>query len=379
MKIILFANTDWYLYNFRLPLAEGLRAQGHEIILLSPSGPYAKRLQALGFHWMEFDFARHGMNPIAEARTLLRLLALYRRERPDVVHHFTVKCILYGSLVAPLAGIKSIINAVTGLGYVFSEGQGLKRWLRPLVKGLYRFSLRGTRVIFQNPDDRDLFVEQGLVCEADAVLIRGSGVDTVLFSPRPESPGLALVVFPGRLLRDKGVGDFVSAARLLRAEGLSARFALVGDLDENNPVSILRAEIQEWTQRGDVEWWGWRENMEEVFSQSHIVCLPSFYKEGLPKVLIEAASSGRPIVTTDWPGCREVVRPGENGLLVPPLDPRALADAIRTLVENPSLRERMGRAGREIAVREFSIEHILAQTLGVYTTMMRPSKETCQN
>jgi len=374
MKILLFANTDWYLYNFRLPLAEGLRARGHEVTLLSPPGPYVARMQSAGFRWVEFDFARHGINPLAEAWTLVRLLSLYRRERPDVVHHFTIKCVLYGSLVAPLAGIRSVINAVTGLGYVFSEGQGLKRWIRPLVKGLYRFALRGTRVIFQNPDDRGQFIQQKLVRASDAVLIRGSGVDVGLFSPKPEVSGMPLVVFPGRLLKDKGVGDFAAAAHLLHAEGVEARFALVGDIDANNPISLQPKEIQEWVQRGDVEWWGWQENMNEVYARSHVVCLPSFYKEGLPKVLIEAAASGRPIVTTNWPGCREVVQPGENGLLVPPLDPRALADALRALIEDPSLRERMGRAGREIAVREFSMEHILAQTLEVYTSMTRSAK-----
>ena len=376
MKIILFANTDWYLYNFRSPLAQSLQEQGHEVILLSPPGPYVERLQALGLRWMEFDFARHGMNPVAEGLTLLRLLSVYRRERPDTVHHFTIKCVLYGSLVAPLAGVQSVINAVTGLGYMFSEGQGLKRWLHPLIKGLYRFALRGTRVIFQNPDDRNLFLEQRLAREADTFLIRGSGVDIHRFSPKPEAPGTPLIVFPGRLLRDKGVGDFVAAARFLRSDDVQVRLALVGDLDENNPLSVSRQEVQEWVRSGDVEWWGWREDMNEVYAQAHIGCLPSFYKEGLPKVLIEAASSGRPIVTTDWPGCREVVQPGENGLLVPPLNAHALAAALRALLEDPSRRRQMGLAGREMAVREFSKEQIVRQTLDVYRTFSYPIKES---
>jgi glycosyltransferase involved in cell wall biosynthesis len=370
MKILLFANTDWYLYNFRLALAQSLQAQGHEVILVSPPGLYVDRLQALGFCWVKFNLARRGLNLFSEGATIIRLLFLYRRERPDIVHHFTIKCVLYGSLVARLAGVKSVVNSVTGLGYVFSAEAGPKNWLRSIVMLLYRLALRRTKVIFQNPDDWKLFIEQGLVQSDNSVVIRGSGVDVDRFSPKPESAGIPIVLFPGRLLWDKGVGEFVSAARALRAKGVSARFVLVGDRDSNNPSSVPLDQIQEWVQKGDIEWWGWRDDMNEVYAQVHLICLPSYYKEGLPKALIEAASSGRPIITTDMPGCREIVREGKNGLLVPPRDPIALARAICLLLGDPLQRQQMGIIGREIAIGEFSKDRIIFQTLAVYNSMV---------
>ena len=371
MKIILFANTDWYLYNFRLPLAQSLQEGGYQVILLSPSGPYVERLQAQGFRWVNFPLSRRGLNPFAEGFTILRLLSLYQYEKPDIVHHFTIKCVLYGSLVARLIGIKSVVNSVTGLGYVFLAGGTIKNVLRWFITFFYRFVLRGTKVIFQNPDDQQLFLEYRLVRENDAVLILGSGVDIERFVPKPEEAGEPIIVFPGRLLWDKGVGEFVAAARMLQDEGVRARFVLVGESDPNNPACIPQEQIQEWIQKGDIEWWGWREDMNQVFAQAHLVCLPS-YREGLPKSLIEAASSGRPIVTTDLPGCREVVQEGKNGLLVPARDPEALATAIRSLLQNQIQRQKMGALGRELAVSLFSESKIVAQTLGVYHSVYQP-------
>ncbi|PJH75067.1 MAG: glycosyltransferase family 1 protein [Anaerolineae bacterium CG_4_9_14_0_8_um_filter_58_9] len=376
MKIILFANTDWYLYNFRLALAQALRERGDQVTLLSPNGPYAARLQELGFRWIQFPMARRNLNPLLEADTILRLADLYRRERPELVHHFTVKCVLYGSLVSRLLGIRSVVNSVTGLGYVFTEGYGSppkyggsrRRWLQRIVKLFYRILLRRTYVIFQNPDDQAIFILNELVDPQRAALIRGSGVDILRFSPRPEEEGLPVVILPARLLWDKGVAEFVQAARLLRAEGVQARFVLVGDSDPENPSSVPLAQIQEWEREAVIEWWGWVEDMAEAYAKAHIVCLPS-YREGLPKTLIEAAACGRPIIASDVPGCREVVRLGENGLLVPSHDPFALADAIRLLIKNPTLRQEMGTRGRDIAVKEFPTAQIIAQTLAVYQSL----------
>jgi glycosyltransferase involved in cell wall biosynthesis len=376
MKIILFANTDWYLYNFRLALAQALRERGDQVTLVSPNGPYTARLQELGFRWIQFPMARRNLNPLLEAITILRLARLYRCERPELVHHFTVKCVLYGSLVSRLLGIRSVVNSVTGLGYIFTEGNGSppkyggsgRRWLQKIVKLFYRILLRRTYVIFQNPDDQAVFIQNGLIDPQRAALIRGSGVDILRFSPRPEEEGLPVVILPARLLWDKGVAEFVQAAHLLRAEGIQARFALVGDSDPENPSSVPLAQIQEWEREAVIEWWGWVEDMAEAYAKAHIVCLPS-YREGLPKTLIEAAACSRPIVASDVPGCREVVRHGTNGLLVPSHDPFALADAVRLLVKNPSLRQKMGTRGRDIAVKEFSTTQIISQTLSVYQSL----------
>ena len=365
MKILMFANTDWYLYNFRLAQARALCERGDEVVLLSPPGSYGPRLCALGLRWIPFPFARRSLNPFSAIRTVARLLNLYRLEKPDLVHHFTVKCVLYGSLASQLLGIRSVVNSVTGLGYIFMEGGGARRWLRGFIKAAYRFLLHRTWVIFQNPDDRAAFLQDNLVVPERAALIRGSGVDTHHFFPQPEPEGLPLVILPARMLWDKGVGEFVAAARSLRAGGLQARFALVGDSDDQNPASVPVSQLKEWEKEAMIEWWGWRDNMAEVYAQSAIVCLPS-YREGLPKTLIEAAACGRSIVTSDVPGCREVVRQGENGLLVPVRDADALAQALSDLLKDPGLRHAMGTRSRAIAEKEFSMELVVSQTFALY-------------
>ena len=363
MKIILFANTDWYLYNFRLELAKTLRTRGDEVVFLSPPGDYAAKLTGLGFRWIEFPFSRRGMNPLAELSAIYRLWLLYRREKPDLVHHFTIKCVLYGSTAAHLAGIPRIINAITGLGYVFNKGNHL---LGILARFFYRLVLKNTQVIFQNPDDLETFIQAKLLHPTQAHLIRSSGVDLARFIPEPEkSSQPPLVILPARLLKDKGVLEFVETALLLKQRNVLARMALAGDPDPHNPTSVSPQEIQTWVTEGIIEAWGWQEKMADVYRASHLVCLPS-YREGVPRSLLEAAASGRAIVTTDAPGCREVVRHGINGLLVPLRDPQALADAIQTLLENPQLRQEMGQRGREIVEKEFSSEIVIAQTLGVY-------------
>jgi glycosyltransferase involved in cell wall biosynthesis len=369
VKILLFANTDWYLYNFRLALAEALRARGNEVVLVSPEGSYVPRLQELGFRWISFPFTQHGLNPLFEISTILHLLSLYRHEKPDLVHQFTVKCVLYGSLVCRLLGIRPVVNSVTGLGYVFTESKGARQGLRRLIILLNRLMLRHTWVIFQNPDDRDFFLENNLVDPGRVALIRGSGVDHQRFVQTSEPNGTPVVILPARLLWDKGVAEFVEAARQLQADGLQARFVLVGDSDPENRSAVPVARIREWEQSGVIEWWGWKENMEGVFAQASIVCLPS-YREGLPKTLIEAAACGRPIVASDVPGCREIVRPGENGLLVPARDTATLAAALKQLIQDPELRHAMGIRGQKIAEKEFSMDLVITQTLNVYHSAM---------
>jgi glycosyltransferase involved in cell wall biosynthesis len=374
VKVLLFANTDWYLYNFQLALARELRDRGNEVILVSPEGSYSARLQAQGFHWVNFQFSRRGVNPLVEAWTVIRLIRLYHREKPDLIHHFTVKCVVYGSLAASCLGIRTVVNSVTGLGYVFTEGQGARTWLKGLVNLFYRMLLRRTQVIFQNPEDRDLFQQQNLVAPGRVSLILGSGTDTKQFVPRSEAKGDPVIILPARLLWDKGVGEFVAAARILRDQGIVARFALVGDTDEGNPAAVPSAQLKQWAESGVIEWWGWQEDMAQVYPVSHIVCLPTAYREGVPKTLVEAAACGRSLVATNIPGCREVVRDGENGYLVRPRDINALVVALRKLIESPSLRATMGIRGREIVLQKFSTTIILSQTLDVYRAVLGDKK-----
>jgi glycosyltransferase involved in cell wall biosynthesis len=365
MKVLLFANTDWYLYNFRRDLALGLRDRGDEVILLSPPGEYANRLQELGFRWLSIGLSRRSMNPLRELGTIVRLAQIYRREKPDLVHHFTVKCVLYGTLAARWVGVKAIINSITGLGYIFLPGGPWKRVLRSFVYLWYRLILRGTQVIFENDEDRQSFIRNGFIQLQDDNLIPGVGVDTTRFKLSPLPAGVPIVLMATRLLWDKGVGEFVEVAHQLHSEGIKARFILAGRTDPGNPASISEAQVETWRSEGHIEWLGWIENMATVLEQSSIICLPS-YREGLPTVLIEAGACGRPVVATDVPGCRLAVQDGVTGLLVSERDIKSLADALRRLLSNPVICQDMGSAGRRRVEEMFSSERILVQILEVY-------------
>jgi glycosyltransferase involved in cell wall biosynthesis len=296
---------------------------------------------------------------------------MYRKMKPDLVHHVTIKPVIYGSLAARITGVKAVVNAITGLGFSFSD-DGSAGILRPLAKTLYRLVLGFPRscAVFQNPDDRDDFVRMKLIPLAQTALIRGSGVDCSRFRVTAPKEGAPIVIFAGRMLWDKGVGIFIEASRILRATHPDARFVLVGAVDPANPATVSTEQIQDWTAEKAVEWWGERTDMPDVLSGACIVALPSTHREGLPKVLLEAAASGRPLVASDVPGCREIVRHEVNGLLVPPRDSQALASAFRRLLESPELRDKFGRAGREIVEQEFSQEIIVRQTLDLYHRMM---------
>jgi glycosyltransferase involved in cell wall biosynthesis len=288
------------------------------------------------------------------------------------VHHVAIKPVLYGSLVARLSGVTRVVNALGGMGSLFSQGGGgLRSLLKAGVLAGFRWLMgrRGSVVILQNPDDCELLVKSANVAVEHIRLIRGAGVNVTTFASSPEPDGVPLVVLPARMLADKGVPEFVEAARQLKREGVSARFALVGGTDPCNPAHIPDAQLARWAEEGDVEWFGRRDDMPAVFAASSLVCLPS-YREGLPKSLLEAASCGRAIVTTDVPGCREVVRHGENGLLVPAADAKSLADALRTLLQDGVLRRQMGERGREMVLKEFSEESVVGQTLEIYRDLL---------
>jgi len=368
VKTLLFANTAWYLYNFRFPLADALRSQGYDVVLVSPIDEYAGKLTAAGFRWVEFPFSRKGQNPFQELVTISQLIKLYRQEMPDFVQHFTIKCVLYGSLAARIVGIRRVINSITGLGYIFIGSSLAVRMIRPLILMLYRFGLKSTQVIFQNKDDLEQFLKDRMVNTEQVSIVRGSGVDIRRFVPTPEPEGPSVVVLPARLLWDKGVGEFVQAARILKAEGVFARFALVGDTYAENPAAVSEKTVKDWEKEGVIEWWGWQGDMPSVFSRASIVCLPS-YREGLPKTLIEAAACARPLVAFDAPGSREVVIPGETGLLARLKDVDDLAACLRSLLHDPDERRRLGENARKLAEAEFSSDRIIRETLAVYSKL----------
>ena len=364
-KAILFANTDWYIYNFRLALAKELRSQGYEVVLLSPPGDFHSLLRENGFQWIPFPLSRQSTNPLGELRALWRLIRIYRQVQPVTVHHFTIKPVIYGSLAAHLLGIKGIINSITGLGHLFIDPGLMTRLIRGLAKILYRVSLRRTQVIFENPEDRDTFVQNRLLQREQTHLILGTGVDVEKFQPSTKTNNIPLVLFSSRLLITKGLLEFVEAAQHLKKRGLNARFAIAGTPDPGNPASVPHEKIDTWKRSGMVEIWSWQDDMPAALAKADIFCLPS-YREGVPSALLEACSSGLPIVTTDVPGCRDVVTDGLNGLLIPPRNPQALADALEKLLASKNLRDKMGGAGRQYAIEKFSSRKIIEQTLAIY-------------
>ena len=380
MKTILFANTEWYLFNFRLSLAKALQAQGHEVLLISPPGEYGARLQALGFRWEALPMDRKSLNPLQELRLLVYLCQLYRREQPGLVHHFTIKCVVYGSIAALVARVPARVNAVAGMGYVFTN-QALKaRLLRPVVRGLMRLVLngRGARLILQNNDDMAALAKAGLARPELTRLVMGSGVDLARFMPPASSVLQAQtghsvqptrVVLAARLLWDKGIAEYAEAARQLKAKGLPIRFLLAGSPDLGNPAAIPQATLDGWQAEGLIELLGQVSDMAALFATADIVVLPS-YREGLPKSLIEAAACALPLVTTNVPGCREVVTHEVDGLLVPVKDAQALASAIERLHKDPVWARQLGLAARARALREFDEKIVIRKTLAVYGELL---------
>lgn len=371
--IIWLANTDWYLYNFRLSLGKALTSAGHELLMLSPEGSYGRRLRSEGMRWEPILMERLSLNPIREAALLWHLVVLIRRERPHLIHSFTIKCAVYGSLAARLARVPARVNAVAGMGYVFTSNALKARLLRPVVRILLKLALggRNARLILQNPDDVALFRQAGLVDPEHVRLIPGSGVDCVRFSPAPRqvAQGRVRVVLPARLLWDKGLAEYMEAARLLRSRSVPVDLLLAGTPDPGNPAAVPESAVLEWVSEGLVQWLGHVDDMPALFRSVQIVALPS-YREGLPKGLIEAGASGCALVTTDVPGCREVVTHEVDGLLVPVKDGVALADAIERLVRDPALRQALGVAAREKAVTEFDERIVIARTLDVYAELL---------
>jgi len=366
--ILFFVTEDWYFCSHRLPLALAAQEEGFQVSVATRVRKHGEMITSHGLKLIPLELSRHSMNPFRGLLLLFRLIKILRKESPDILHNVSLKPVFYGSIAARFYKIPKVINALTGLGFLFSSRRWQARLVRPFIEMALRWILNrpNTRVIFQNPEDQELFIKRKLVQENRAVLIKGSGVDMSQFTTAPEPEGPPTILLASRMLWDKGVGVFVEAARLLAGKNVSARFVLAGSCDTSNPMAVPLATLEEWNRNGVIEWWGHRTGMNEVFHAIHIVCLPTTYGEGVPKVLIEAAACGRAIIATDVPGCREIVLNGENGILIPPQNPQALAEAIRQLIEDPALRQKMGETGRRIAISEFSSKKVIGETLALY-------------
>lgn len=370
-RLLFVVNNPAFFMSHRVPVALAAQQAGYEVHVATMDGPAVADIQALGMTHHAIPMTRSGKHPLQELGTLLALIRLFRHLRPQIVHLVTIKPVLYGGIAARLTHVPGMVAAISGLGFVFLSNSLKMKLVRAVVARLYRLALGhpNSRVIFQNASDRDLLKSLGAVRDAQVVMIRGAGVDLNEYRAQPEPPAPPVVVtMVARLLRDKGVQEFVQAARLLRERGLPVTMQLVGGVDAGNPASATQNDVDAWQQEGCVRALGERSDVAALYAASHIAVLPS-YREGLPKSLIEAAACARAVVTTDVPGCRDAIEPGETGLLVPVRDAQALADAIVRLAEDPALRQSMGAAGRALAEREFNIERVARIHVEIYDAL----------
>lgn len=371
-KLLYVVNIPRFFLSHRLTLALAARQSGYDVQVatsLEDSNSVGRILERdLILH--PIPLSQHGMNPLAELRTINALVRLYATLKPDLIHHISIKPVLYGGIAARLTRRRAIVHAMSGLGYVFASDDLRASLLRQVTRPLFRAVTASARnrMIFQNADDRLFFEKHGMITSEKAVLIRGSGVDEHVFAPQAETlDELPVVLFAGRLLWQKGIGQFVEVARRLRGR---ARFTVVGYEEASSPLNVPAARLDAWADEGVIEWLGKRDDMPQVYARSNIVCLPSTYGEGVPMVLIEAAACGRACVTTDSPGCREIVRNGENGYLAPPGDVNALTAAVDRLLRQPGLRQEMGTKGRQIVLEGFTLRQVIDETLELYKTLL---------
>lgn len=362
-------NADLFL-SHRLPIALTALNSGYEVHVAAPYSFVAEQMiESYSIIFHAVPMATEKFQLFADIRTLFALLKLFKEIAPDIVHLIAFKPTLYGSIAARLRKIPAVVATITGIRKFLPVEKPSN-----FIASLYRFGFKtlNLRVTFQNRDDRDIFLNMDLVSKQQIVLIRGTGVNMQQFRPMPERHVIPIVLLASRMRWDKGIGEFVLAARKLHQAGIQARFVLVGNIDPTHPEGIPSETLEAWQKEGIVEWWGERPNMATILFQAHIVCLPS-YREGLPKVLVEAAACGKPIVATDVPGCREIVEEGKNGILVPSKDVDGLALALNRLLSNTALRISMGREGREKVVSEFSIVRVVDKTLHIYETLLASS------
>ena len=382
--VALVANTAWYLFNFRRNLIRRLLAEGFTVVAICPADDYVSRLEALGVRWVEWRLHRASRNPICEVQAVRSLYAIYRREQPLIVHHFTIKPILYGTFAAKLARVRRVVNSVTGLGQVFVSQSLWARAIRPLIRIWYRLvlSAQGAAVMFQNRDDMSALIPAGSSLRQQAVFTPGSGVDLQRFAvvgtapSRPKGANGQTVLFVGRVIAEKGIREFVAAAEQCGRDGLAARFVVCGDADAGNLSAIDANTLDNWKQIPNIEFLGHVDCIETELRRADLVVLPS-YREGMPRVLLEAGAAGKAVIASDVPGCRDVVVPGETGLLVPPRNVARLCSAITELMQDAPRRIAMGEAARQMMSERFDEQIVLKTTQQTYQSLLAQRPLNC--
>lgn len=366
-KILYIVNVDWFFISHRLPIAIEAKNNGYDVHVACAVTDNSDYLTKLGFTVHDLPLSRSGVGFFSEVKSIYSIYGLIRKLSPEVLHMITIKPVLYGGLISRFFSVKKRIASISGLGYVFISETVKARFLRYIVVALYRIGLSkiNTFVIFQNSSDKALFLKEKIISKEQTFLIRGSGVNLLEYKYHPEPKGKPVVMFLARLLKDKGLIEFLEAAKFLKSQNIDARFVLVGDIDLHNPNSITKEELSLYIKDGTVEAWGYSKHVQEIIPKSNIMVLPS-YREGLPKSLIEAAACGRAVITTDVPGCRDAIEKDVTGLLVEPKNVKSLADAIFLLLNNDELREQFGLAGRKLAEQHFDIKDVVNKHMDIY-------------
>jgi len=369
--LLIVVNEAWFFNSHRLSFALFAKQNGYDVhIAANGDDKSVLKIKESGLKFHNIPFKRSSTNIFIESLTLLKLIKLYINVKPDIVHHVTIKPIFYGGIAARITSVPFVVNAISGLGFVFIKTGLLASLRKKIISFFYKrmFKRKNVRVIFQNPDERNLLLKNNLVSKEHSFLIKGAGVDLDIFSPNFNfKENVPTVVLSARMIWDKGIKEYVNAAIILRERGVKAKFILVGAIDYDYPRFVEEKFLKEWSQDGIVNWLGYCDNINEIYQKSSIVCMPSFYSEGIPKSLIEAAACGKPIVTTDMPGCREIVKNNFNGILVKPKDEISLANALEVLINDFDLRFEFGTNGRRMAEEEYGADMINRMTLSVYT------------
>lgn len=371
MKLYILVNVDWFFLSHRLQIALAAQKAGWDVTIVTADTGKLKDIEAKGLKAINLPMSRSGMNIKEELGTLSFLYKLYKKERPDVVHHVGMKTILWGTLAAKFAGVNGVVNAVSGLGGFFAEDN--KSMLAKVMPKVLKFShnQKNLLVIFQNQEDRAMYVKKGIISDSQARFIKGSGVNLQEFCYTPEPlDGKVKIILTARMIVEKGIFLLTEAAEKLRAEYEDkVEFLLVGGLDDH-PGAIIKEQLDNVCDGKYIKWLGYRSDVKELLQQSHIVAFPSYYMEGLPKSLIEACAIGRPIITTQSIGCKDTVDDCVNGFLIPPKDVDALASKLRVLIDNPEMRESMGKASRAKAEKEFSLDVVIEKHLSIYKELI---------
>jgi len=373
--VLMILNDLAWFWSHRQPLAKAILKRDYRLSLATSGAAHSEEVAKMNVAGYELPDHGKGIGLFFHLKILMALISVISKTKPDIIHVITLRHAFYTGIAVRLIFYKPVVFTVAGLGSLFTDKSAKMNMLRSIAIPLLRLAFKGQGrfLIFQNPDDHQLMIEHGVVKDAQTTIIRGSGVDISEFPYTPESsmPERPIVLFSSRLIREKGIDDFIEAARLLKAKGTRARFQIAGDVYEKNPHSLTRDEILRLHDEGIIEWLGQVHDMPALFKKISIMVLPSYYGEGVPKILLEAAAMGRPIITCDVPGCREAVQDGVNGILVPPKSPRELSAAIERLLTDFDLRQVYGRAGRTIVEKDFHVESVVSRTLDIYDLMMK--------